>query len=228
MNDGNPAIPGSGANGEHRTVDLLRKIEIGETDPKCIASADRRQLVAYLMGDGYSTAEIAQIFKVGDRTIERDKKCVREAHAIVRDPKLVEQMVGRLVSEAELSVQRIRRAVRDKKVAPAVKVDAEHRCFEIVSGLIQSMQRLGYLPTAAQKVEADLTHHAGVVPDFATIRAELGRLMEIGQSGADRDPGMAQQLKLLERKAAEADLATRVDEIKGQLAAEEGGSDVGG
>jgi len=68
-----PSVRG-GANGEHRTVDLLRQIETGETDPKCIATADRRQLVAYLMGDGYSTAEIAQIFKVGDRTIERDKR----------------------------------------------------------------------------------------------------------------------------------------------------------
>ena len=145
-------------------MDLLRKIETGETDPKSIAATDRRQLVAYLMGDGYSTAEIAQIFKVGDRTIERDKKAVRESHAIVRDPKLVEQMTGRLVSEAELSVQRIRRAVRGKKVAPAVKVDAEHRCFEIVGSLVQHMQRLGYLPTATQKVEADLIHLVGAPP----------------------------------------------------------------
>lgn len=225
--NGNPQTPSVrvGANGEHRTVDLLRRIETGETDPKCIATADRRQLVAYLMGDGYSTAEIAQIFKVGDRTIERDKKAVRESHAIVRDPKFVERMAGWLVNEAHLCIQRTRRAVRGKKVAPAAKVDAEHNCFDIAGGLIQNLQRLGYLPTAAQKVEADLTHHAGVVPDFAALQAEVGRLIEIGQSGTDGDSKTAVQLRRLGRQVAEADLATQFEEIKEQITEEEGGCD---
>jgi len=117
----------------------------------------------------------------------------------VRDPKFVERMAGWLVNEAHLCIQRTRRAVRGKKVAPAAKVDAEHNCFEIAGGLVQALQRLGYLPTAPQKVEADVNHHAGAPPGFATLRAELGRLKEIGQSATDPHSETAEKLKLLEQ-----------------------------
>lgn len=82
--------------------------------------------------------------------IEVMTKGDRHAVAVIAfDPKLVEQMVGRLAGEAELAIQRIRRAVRDKvrnKDTPkTVRVDAEHRCYQIFSDLVGSMQRLGYL-----------------------------------------------------------------------------------
>ncbi len=88
--------PESESDGEITTLALLRKIESGAIDPKTIAKADRQQLVAFLMSEGYSVAEMCQILKVKQRTIERDKKAIRESNAIARDPKLVEQMVGRL------------------------------------------------------------------------------------------------------------------------------------
>ncbi len=149
---------------ESRTVTLLKEIQAGTASPKSITTADRRQLVAVLMCDGYSTPDMAQILQVSDRSIERDKQFIRQSDALPRDPKLVEQMVGRLRTEAELCVQRTRKAVRDKDVSASVKVDAEHRCYVIISDLFQSLQRVGYLPTAAQKIEAELTHHAGEIP----------------------------------------------------------------
>ncbi len=196
-----------------RTLALLRKIESGEVEPKCVSASDRRRLVAFLIGDGYSTAEIAQILQVADRTVERDKKAIREANAITREPQLVGQMVGRLMGEAELSVQHIRKAVRDKTVSPAVKVDAEQRCYQIISDLVQSMQRLGYLPTAAQKVEADLTHHVGEVPDFDVMHAEVRRVRQICQNSGGEVPA---DVALLERQIVQADLATRVEDLAGQ------------
>lgn len=225
MSASSPANPSDTAptdDGDGRTVSLLRKIESGAVDPKCLSVSGRRQVVGFLMGDGYSTAEMGQILQVGDRTIERYKKSIRESNAISRDPKLVEQMVGRLVGEAELSVQRIRKAGRDKKVPPAVKVDAEHRCYQIVSDLIQSLQRLGYLPTAAQKVEADLTHYVGQVPDFSTLEAEVQRISRICQDSSGDVPP---QVALLERQIVQADLATQVDELAAQVDQAEGGSD---
>ena len=129
------------------------------------------------------------------------------------------------VGEAELSVQRIRRAVRDKKVSPSVKVDAEYRCFVIVNDLVQSLQRLGYLPTAAQKVEADLTHHVGDVPDLGTTRAEVVRLKEICQQHPDRNPEFVKRVLQLEQQVVEADLATQLEDVNDQMTDVEGGSD---
>lgn len=211
--------------GDNGTISLLRRIESGIVDPKSLAVPDRRQLVGFLMADGYSTAEMGQILQFADRTIERDKKAVRESNAIARDPQLVEQMVGRLVTEAELAIQRIRRAVRERGVLPAVKVDGEHRCYQIVSDLIRSLRRLGYLPTATQKVEADLTHHVGEVPDLEDLHVEVRRLIKIHHETGEPDPNTKEQLVLLERQIAQADLATRVDQVSSQILDTEGKPD---
>ena len=107
--------------GDNGTLQLLREIESGATDPKCITPLDRRQLVSFFMGDGYSTAEMSQILQVGHRTIERDKKAIREGNAIQPDPKMVAQMVGRLVADGDLAIQRIRKVVRDKEVCASTR-----------------------------------------------------------------------------------------------------------
>ncbi len=213
--------------GEGRTVALLQKIQSGAVDPKCIASADRRQVVAVLMADGYATPEIAQVLKVSDRSIERDKAALRQANAIVQDPKLVPRMVGRLVGEAELSVQRIRKATRDKTVPAAVKVDAEHRCYQIVSDLVQRMQGLGYLPIAAQRMEADLTHHLGETPDFGQLLTETERLRLITQQALPSGDGEAadggelvERLTHLQEQISRARLASEVDSLSSEIDAD--------
>ncbi len=198
---------------EGRTLSLLQKIQAGTVDPKCIRTAERRLIVSYLIGDGYSTADVAQILKVSDRSIERDKKALREANALSADPELVEQMVGRLVCEAELSVQRIRKAARDKEIPPAVRIDAEHRCYQIVSDMVASLQRLGYLPTATARLQADFTHTIGQIPDFAQMQAEVQRLRQITGETQRTDPQLTEQLTQIETQLVKVSLAGQIEKI---------------
>ena len=198
---------------EERTLSLLQKIQAGTVDPKCIRPAERRLIISYLMADGYSTADMAQILKISDRSIERDKKTIREANALAASPELVEQMVGRLVCEAELSVQRIRKTARDKGTPQAVKVDAEHRCYQIVSDMITSLQRLGYLPTATAKLQADFTHSIGQFPDFAQMQAEVQRLRQITGETQGTDPQLTEQLSQIETQLVKAKLLNQIENI---------------
>ncbi len=217
--DALPTDPGSGISGIERTIEVLHKIKAGTIAGKTLAPADRRQVVVFLAADGMSTPEIAQILQVSDRSVERDKRAIRESNAIPNDPKLVEQMVGRLMAEAELSVQRIRRAVREKEVDAAVRVDGEHRCFLIVNELVHSLQRLGYLPLATQRVQADLTHHVGSLPSFDELRAEVDRLKQIG--GPDSAPEVIE----LEGIVTRAEVASRVKQLTGAVDADEAPAD---
>ena len=196
-----------------RTVSLLQKIQAGTVDPKCIRPAERHLIVSYLMADGYSTADMAQILKVSDRSIERDKRAIRETNALAADAELVEQMVGRLVCEAELSVQRIRKTARDKDTPQAVKVDAEHRCYQIVSDMITSLQRLGYLPTATPRLQADFTHNIGQIPDFAQIQAEVQRLRQITGETQGADPQLTEQLNQIETELGKVRLVNQIENI---------------
>ena len=194
---------------EERTISLLQKIQAGTVDPKCIRPADRRLIVNHMIGEGYSTADMAQILKVSDRSIERDKKAIREANALSAGPELVEQMVGRLVCEADLSIQRIRKAARDKETSPAVRIDAEHRCYLIVSDKTARLQSLGYLPIATPRLQADFTHSIGQIPDVSQLQTELQKLRRI----QGNDPQLTEQLDQIETQLVKVGLASQIENM---------------
>ena len=198
---------------EQRTLSLLQEIQTGTVDPKCIRPAERRRIVSYLMSDGYCTADMAQILKVSDRSIERDKKAIREANALAAGPELVEQMAGRLVCEANLSIQRIRKAARSKGAKQAVKVDAEHRCYQITSDMIFSLQRLGYLPTATSRLQADFTHNIGQLPDHSQMQEEVRRLKQITGKTKGADSEVTEQLNQIENQLVTVELADKIEGI---------------
>ncbi len=159
---------------------LLQEIKAGHLAPKSISQADRRVLVSLLMTEGQSTADMAHLLAVSDKTIERDKKALREKNAISKDPKFVEQIVGRLVSEADTCAQRIRKASRERDATVTDKIEGERCCFQILDALAERLQSLGWLPTATRKLEAELVDHANQrIPTLAEIQHESRRLGQI-------------------------------------------------
>ena len=202
---------GNGPSASERTgraLELLAQVRSGVVPGSMLQADARQSLVVLLTADGVSSHEIAQILQVSDRTIERDRRAIRAGAAVSKDPKLVGEMVGRLMAEAELSIQRIRRTARERDVDAGIKVDAEHRCFEIMKDLVHSLQSLGYLPLATQRLQADLTHHAVEIPSLETLNAELNRMRTIAGEG---DPHLALVEGALARAAAASALGDYQD-----------------
>jgi len=162
-----------------RCMDLLKGIKAGTVNPATLLPDQRRPLVALLMTEGQSTAEIAHLLDTSDRTIERDKKAIRENNAISKDPELANIMAGRLADEAQICIQRIRKFQRDSNCPPATKIEGEKACFQITDNLAERLQSMGYLPTAAKKLEADLIHHTNNPLSLAEIKSEAQRLQDI-------------------------------------------------
>lgn len=170
-----------------QTLDLLQKIKNGQINPKSIGKEERRLLVRFLKDEGQTTAEIAHLLKRSDKTIERDKKALNEENTLTKDPKLLGQMGGRLLTETELCMERIRKSARGKDTPASVKVDAEHRCFQIFEKTIERLQSLGFLPTAAQKVTAELTYQIEEVLTLEQIDKEVKRLQQIEGNPSEKE-----------------------------------------
>lgn len=162
-----------------RCLDMLQDLKEGTLDPASLAPDQRRPLVAVLMGEGQSTAEIAHLLQTSDRTIERDKKALRQDSALSQDPELAAIMAGKLYDEAQLCIQRIRKFQRDSHCPPAAKIEGERACFQITRELIQGLQSMGFLPIVSQRVEAEVVHHAGNSLSLADIQSEVKRLQGI-------------------------------------------------
>jgi hypothetical protein len=161
---------------------LLKRIRAGTVDPATLAPDQRRPLVALLTAEGQSTAEIAHLLHISDRTIERDKNAIREKNALYKDPELANIVAGRLSEEAQNCIQRIRRFQRDSNCPPAAKIEGERACFQIVNTMVERLQSIGHLPTAAKKVEADLITHTEDDLPLREIQSETQRLLDIKRS----------------------------------------------
>jgi len=165
-----------------RCLDILQGIKARTTDPASLLPNQRKLLVQFLVAEGQSTAEIAHLLKVSDRTIERDKKAIHEENAISQDPELANIIAGRLVDEAQICIQRIRKFERDNNCPSIAKIEGEKGCFHIVNSLAERLQSMGYLPIAAKKLEANLTHHMENTLSLDEIDYEVQRLKEIKTS----------------------------------------------
>jgi len=164
-----------------QTLALLQGIKNGSIDPKSLRPDERRPLVAFLTAEGQSIAEIGHLFDRSDKTIKRDKEALEKEKSITKNPELVKQMVGRLVAEADLCIQRIRKFQRDRGASPAAKMEGERSCFQIYCDLIEKLQSLRFLPTAAQKIEA-LIHRAASSLTLEELILEAERVKKIQES----------------------------------------------
>lgn len=207
-------------------LSLIRSVQNGSISPTSLSVPDRRLCVAHLTGEGFSVAEIAEILKSADRTITRDRAAIRQANSVQASPELTGEMIGSLLSEAETSISRIRRVTRTADVAPIAKIEGEKACWMIKRDLIDRLQKLGCLPTAAHQFQGELVHHidgALEAPDYEDIQAEVGRLELIyGQSqpdgGGDTDTHAAlQQLSHVKETVARLVVSRQLRQISAGL-----------
>lgn len=168
------------SNGRHRNVfELIRDIKNGVISTSNLSADDRRLCVAQLAGEGLSVGEIAQVLNVSTRTVTRDRQVIHEQNAIQPDARLGALFAGRLAAEYEATAARIRRVTRDKNTPPAAKIDGEYKCFDMADRLVQRLQSMGFLPTAAQRIQSDLTHNLGDLSSMADLQKEMQRLVKI-------------------------------------------------
>lgn len=179
---------------QRRVLDLLRDLKQQRLNPRDINTEERQACVQHLGAEGVSLPEIASLLGRSERTIARDRRAIREDQALEHDPKLAGEVAGDLVAMATQCMARIRRITRDKESPPAVRVDGERQIFDILDKMTHRLQTLGFLPSAAQQIEATLTHHLGDAPTLTDIVAEAKRLDGIElPRGTDRDRAKRQR-----------------------------------
>ena len=204
---------------DRSVLSVIRDIQQVAIEAKSLAVEDRRRCVEHLTGDGYSIAETAEIFKVDERTIARDRAAIRQANSIERDPQMTGQMVGQLINQADTCLQRIRRVTRERDTPPNVRIDGEKTCWMIFDNLIQRLQSLGYLPTAPQQLQAELRHQIESLPGFGELTDEVARLeliVSAHEVSEEKQP-LLQELTDLKDKVARGSLSEQITAMKERL-----------
>jgi hypothetical protein len=192
-------------------LSIIRAIKSGETDARKLSKDQRQACVEHMWGEGLGVPEMADVLKTSERTIHRDKADIQDRNALEHSPRLTAVMAGRLCQEAEICVSRIRRACRDKGVRPEAKIDAEHKCFQIHYDLARTLQSMGLVNRITQRIEAQLTHQVGAIPDLVEIEQEVEVLGDIAQRSSN-STALAQinDLRALVSRATLGAMATQL------------------
>jgi hypothetical protein len=159
--------------GSRRVIDLVRSLRDGAMGPKSLTREEAVNCTEYCLGEGMRPIEIAKLLDCSDRSVRRYRAEITERNALDRDPKLAGMIVGRLLAKVDHADGALRRLIRDERTPPADKVDA---CRALVEGevkLAQTLQGLGHLPSAAQRIDATVEL---VPPKLEEIREKLSEL----------------------------------------------------
>lgn len=210
---------------------LIREINSGQMSGANLSAADRRRCVEHLTAEGYSVAEIAEIFKVAERTINRDRDAIKQANSLKFRPELVGEMAGQVVRTAELAMAQLRRLARERDAPAAVRAEASRSMFTICREMVQTLQQLGYLPTAPARVLAHVTGQMAMngdvnddgsgsngVPNLAQIQDESRRLRACLGSAPDAAKPLLDDLERVESECQRLGLAARVQSVAAKAA----------
>jgi predicted DNA-binding protein YlxM (UPF0122 family) len=198
-------------------ITLVRDLQSGRISATSLSTEARQVCVEYLGNEGYSVGEIAEVLKISIRTIHRDRDQIKSAHAVVFTPDIVEQQVGQLVQHADQAIQRLRRIAREKDCPHAARVEAVRSTWTVVKELTEKLQSLGYLPTAAHQIRADLTHHIDEPPSFDQMQAEVKQLELVIEQSGTSDDKLGQLLGQVKTSLNQFVLSGQIAEIKDAL-----------
>lgn len=203
----------AGDSAARSVLSLIRDVREGRTSGPMLLKEDRIRVVEHLTGEGYSGAEIAEILKVSERTVNRDRIAVRELNALMPSDEMVGQVVGHLVRTAEQVTGRLRRIGREAGAKPVERIEAEKVVWQVQRELVVTLQGLGYLPTAPTSVHARVTT-GDDLPQAEALLAEIDRIESLPElRAADGTPMVAPGLSDLRGILARSIVVERLNSM---------------
>lgn len=202
-------------NKEQPILALIQDIKDGRVAPETIDKDLRQQCVEVFLGEGYTVASIAQIFKKCDKTIRRDIEDIRVRNAITPDIDLAKRTIGEMVVYMHTHRAYLMRLARSKDASLAEKAQAEYLAARVGLELIVKLQTLGFLPLKPQEIVADISHHVTTDNEssFGELRTQIVEIERISKESGELTPEMAKELESLKQRIEKAEIQDKVVKI---------------
>lgn len=198
-------------------ISLVRAIQSGQIQAKSLPKEHRRICVEYLTGEGYLSAEIAEIFKVNPRTIRRDRKRIRQDNAVNLDADFTATHVGLLMQGSQHAIQNLKRISNKKDCPHIVKVSATKGTWTIIRELTQLLQSIGYLPNQSllpSYESGDETFH---MPSLDDLTGQLDALKASYEQAGGTDDDTTQNIAELEDAVSRIRISNKIKHVQSKI-----------
>jgi transposase len=129
--------------------EMLRRIKEGELNPELLPRETRQLCIEALVGEGYSSGQIASLLNKSDRTIRRDLVELRKRNSISASPELTGMIGGELLNFARNQCCRLKQIARSKDIEAVERAKVELMSWQVFKEGADKLHKLGFLPVAS-------------------------------------------------------------------------------
>lgn len=194
-------------------ISLVKAIQNGQVNAKGLSIQDRQMCVEYLANQGGSTAEIAEVLKVSDRTVRRDMGQIREKNAVEPDEGFTARFAGQILQDRQFAVDGLKRLSRDRSCPHHVVMQAYLGICNINKGTAEMLQSFGYLPGYGM-LNTDGNFH---LPDPEDLIAEFASLKGSIENGGIADATTAQEIADIEKAITILSTSNKIKQVQSKI-----------
>ena len=125
-------------------AELVRQLHAGKIATETLTPEMRRQCVAQLSLEGFTNSEIAQLMRISERTVRRDRLTARRDDALAPGRSLGDELLGEFQRLTLASIQRLTRLARDAETPAYARMWAEESMVRIYQRFLDTAHRLRY------------------------------------------------------------------------------------
>ncbi len=183
-------------------TDIVHDLHAGRRSAADLSPDVRRDCVAHLTYEGFNAPQIAELMRISERTVCRDRAAARKQAALAPSRTLGDELLGEYHHVTLASVSRLIRLARETQTPAYARLWAEEAISRMYHRLMQTAHRMGYFETGQIRLTRQRRQAHGQtlppLPDLnalAKTQASLKSLMSV--------------LKLGEQKGGEDDVKTK-------------------
>lgn len=201
---------------ERTVLSIIQDIKNGALDPKTLSSEERQRSVEFLLREGYTQEQAAQVFKTTDRTIRRDIVKFRNGNALTASSDFAKEIIGDMFRKATMHHAYLVRLARSTETGAMEKGQLEFLAWRVLKEMIEKMQFLGYLPLRPQEITGDLFHHCddqNLEKSYGDASKALKEVIDVAKQCGNVTPELEKNVKSLQKKIEKAEIVYQSEKL---------------
>jgi len=202
---------------EQPVLTLIQNIKDGVVVPETLMKDLRQSCVEVMLGEGYTVAAMAHVFKRSDKTLKRDLEEIRERNAITPDINLAKKIIGEMLMYGRIHRDHLIKLARIKEASVSEKAQSEYLAFKVFAELVTKLQTLGYLPSKPQAIVGDIFHHVETANQDMSFPELKEMVMDIVNTAKETNtltPELEQEAECLKSRIEKTEVISQVKNFK--------------
>ena len=140
-------------------LSVIQKLRDGLLTGKSLDEETRLECVHTLRLEECTTAQIANILKMSDRTIRRDIIKTKKRNPIIVDEDFEKELLGEMEQKVLSHCSFFSRLSTNKDFPLSDRIQARKNAWEVLLGWAKFLQSVGHISQRQYSVDADVYHH---------------------------------------------------------------------